>query len=117
MRLTDIKGERGFVVFGEILEPLVTIFQDNEVREVMTQKNQIFGFAEACKKYPKELLSIMASINEQDVNNYMPNFLEIVTGLTDLMSDPLVSSLFTSQGQNPETNSGSASENTGGQEK
>ena len=112
MRLSDIKGDRCFEVLGEIIVPLMTMFQDDEVKKKLSE-NRLVGIAYMSKTYPKDLLHIMATIEgKENEADYNPNFIEVAGNLADLISDPVFISLFTSAGQNQETSSGSASENT-----
>lgn len=111
MKLSDIKGARGFEVLGEIIEPILTIFQDQEIRDLI-KTNRIKGISAALKKYKNELLVIMAALEGVEVEKYEPDLFKIASNIAELLNDPAVLSLFISAGQTTETSSGSASENT-----
>lgn len=111
MKLSEIKGEKSFEVLGKILEPILTIFQDEEIREKI-KKNRFKGIAEAAKTYSHELLEIMAAIEDKPIEGFEPNIMEVAVQLSEMMNDPIILSLFISEGQNKETSSGSVSENT-----
>lgn len=111
MKLSDIKGARGFEVLGEIIEPILTIFQDQEIRDLL-KTNRVKGISAALKKYKNELLLIMAVLDGKEVETYNPDIMKIAANIGELLNDPAVLSLFISAGQTTETSSGSASEST-----
>lgn len=109
MKLSEFHGEKALEVIADIIEPITAIVNDSEVREAST-----VTFAKAVsvalKKYTKDVLYVMAVLDDTDPKEYNPSLVEIPKKLMEMYNDEDLRSLFTSQGQG--TSSGSATEST-----
>ena len=65
-KLSEVKGEEALDVLAEILEPIVTIINDEEVKAGF-ETNVAKSVSVALKKYKTEILQIFASINGKSV--------------------------------------------------
>ena len=114
MKLSEIKGERALEVLADIIDPIGEIGEDEEFMTLLT-KEKDYKAALKCilKKHSKSTLTIIALLNEEDVETYQPSLLELPAMVMDLLQDKDFLSLFISQEQSTEqTSSGPATENT-----
>lgn len=112
MRLSDIKGEKALDVLADILEPLAEIAQDKEFTSNLG-KDTGKAIKHVLKEHKKAIITMLAIINEEDVETYEPSLLTLPALLLDIFNDPEVIRLFQSQVQITEsTSSGLATENT-----
>ena len=111
-KLSEIKGEDALDVLADVLEPVSVIAQDEEfVKAVRDKKfSKIEMVRYLLKNHKAEILKTMAIIDGKDVENYSPSIIELPVMLLDLLNDPDLLSLFTSQ--DTVTSSGSVTENT-----
>lgn len=103
MRLSDYKGEEALDVMADIIEPLANILADEEIQALSKQENTpvIAMVKPAIKNHKKDLIYILARLDNKSVDEYMKtlNLLTLPKQVLDLVSDPEVQSLFQSQGQ------------------
>ena len=94
-KLSEIKGEEALDVLAEILEPIVTIANDDEVRAGF-ETNIAKCVAVALKKYKKEILQIFASINGKSVEETCEeiDILSLPTYIVEILNEPEIQSLF-----------------------
>lgn len=114
MKLSELKGEDALEAFAELLEPVALILSDKDVlADIQADKPHLLIVKKLLKNHKKEVIQIMAVMNQKDAESYEPSFTEIPATLFDLLNDKNITSLFTSQSQNSGlNNSGSAMENT-----
>ena len=114
MRLSDYKGEEALDVLADIIEPLAMIFTDKEIQELGKKKPApptIAYIKPAIKNCKKELIQILARLENQPVEEYMEN-LNLITlpaQILDLINDPEVQKLFHSQEKSQVTSIASSS--------
>ena len=108
MKLSDYKGEDAIEVLADIIEPLAIILADNEIRELVQDKNTrtapIKLVKPALKNHKKEVLEILARIENVPVDEYAEtvNVFTLPMQVLDFINDKNVQSLFTSQRQTPD---------------
>ena len=119
MRLSDFKGEEALDVLADIIEPLANIIADEEIQKLNKQENTplIAMVKPAIKNHKKDLIEILARLENQPVEQYEKNMslLTLPKQVMELLNDPEVQSLFQSQGKSEITSlasSSSATENT-----
>ena len=120
MRLSDFKGEEALDVLADIIEPITVIISDKEVQALSKKKGTkpIAYVKPMIKNHKKELIQVMARLDRKSVEEYTEN-LNLVTlpmQVLELINDPEVQNLFSSQGQSQVTSlasTGPAMENTG----
>lgn len=111
-KLSEIKGEDALDVLADVLEPVSVIEQDEQFVKAVREKefSKIEMVRYLLKNHKSEILKTMAIIDGKDVENYSPSIIELPVMLLDLLNDPDLLSLFTSQ--DTVTSSGSVTENT-----
>ena len=117
MRLSDIKGEEAFDTLADIIEPLTIIFTDEEIVKISKEENAppIKYVVPAIKNHKKEIIEVLARLENEPVEEYKKkvNLVSLPKQVLDLINDPEVQDLFTSQAQMTQLgSSGSAMENT-----
>lgn len=118
MRLSDFKGEEAIDVLADIIEPLSIILIDEEIQKLAEKKvAPLFYVKPILKVHKKEIIEILAILDRKTVEDYKKdlNLLTLPMQVLELINDPEVQNLFSSQGQSriiPLASSGPAMENT-----
>ena len=116
MRLSDIRGEDALDVLADIMDPVMEILTDPEVKKVYEDKNNKVAdvVRTAIKRHKKAILHVLAVVDGENPATYAPTALEIPVKLMVLFNDPAFRMFFPQQGQSQdEASSGSATEITG----
>ena len=113
MKLSEIRGEAAIELLADILEPAAIIMADPEVEKVIkADKPKIIIASTLLKNHPKEILKILALLNQEDLETYKPSLLVLPKMVIDLLNDEELMNLFHSQSQLKEDeSSASVSEN------
>lgn len=121
MKLSDFKGEEALDVLAELIEPAATIMADPEVSNLYKSgKPKILLAKHIIKNHKKEVITILAVLDEEDPNKYGEKItlVSLPLKVIELLSDEDLLQLFQFQGQTmEETSSGSATEITEAKEK
>lgn len=118
MKLSEVKGEKALDILADLLEPVLEISADEELVSELQSGSRVKGIQLMLKNHKKSVITMLALLNEEDVNTYEPNLLTLPKTLLELVSDEEVMSLFFEQGQsNGLTPFGSVTENTEASEK
>lgn len=113
MRLSELKGEKALEVLAEIIEPAMRIMKDKAVVSAAQEGNTAGVVKAMCKGHAKDVIHILAIMEDQDPETYEVGLLTLPAKLVQLLNDPEIQALFISPGQMKESpNSGSASEST-----
>ena len=115
LKLSEIRGEAALDVLADIMEPAVEIMTDKDVKTLFRAKKKVEAIALMIKNHKRATIAIMAALNQKSVDEFMAevNIITLPLTILNIMNDPDLASLFTSQGlKKPETDSGSAMENT-----
>ena len=114
MKLSDIKGEKALDVIADLIDPITNLVQDKKFKAIVDKGNQKEVVKFILREHPKDILTVLALVNEKDPATFQPTLIELPKMVLDLMSDPDVMSLFKSQSQTEQSAySGSATENIG----
>lgn len=126
MKLSDYKGEEAIEILADIIDPLTAILGDKDMRKLAADNKgkklpPIAYIKPMLKNHPKEIIEVLAGIEKEPVEEYKKkiNGLTLPIKLLELVNDPQMQSLFTSQGQTDmilKPHSGSATENTEAEE-
>ena len=112
MKLSDIRGEHALDVLADLLDPAMTLVQDEEFLRLL-DTNRMEAVKHAIKNHKKEVITILAVLDGENPETYDIGLLTLPIRLIQLISDKELVSLFQSQGRSVEqTSSGSATENT-----
>lgn len=128
-KLSEITMDQGLDIVADILVPIMSIAEDDTVREFFTKEKPKEGenaiqmalrrikssLPVLIKKHKEDLIVIMAALNTQTVDEYKQSkgFMGLVKDVVSLSNDEDLQWLFTSaESENISELSGSASENT-----
>lgn len=114
MKLSEIKGEKALEIIADLIDPVALMVQDKKFKKVVDSGTKVDVVKFLLKEHPKEILLILALINQEDPATYEPTLLSLPKMVMELIEDPAVISLFKSQSQSVvSAPSGFATENTG----
>ena len=111
MRLSEVKGEKALDVLAEIIEPISEIMADKEVTKVLRKGQRSKAISVALRNHKKAVIKVLAALDGKEVEDYECNILSLPKQILDIVNDPAVLELFTSQTQQTSTPSGSATAN------
>ena len=113
MKLSDYKGEEALDVLADIIEPLSNIITDDEIQDLAkNDKTPVLAMVKpAIKNHKKDLIEILARLENQPVEEYKEkmNLFTLPKQVLELLNDPEVQSLFSSQGKSQVTSLASSS--------
>lgn len=116
MKLSDYKGEEALLVLADLIEPVGEIMTDKEVLKDLTKGgNKFSAIAVAIRKHTKAVIALLAALERKDPVEYAHEvtLATLPAKLLEILNDPELAQLFTSQGQTGDATSfGSASEKT-----
>lgn len=131
MRLSDIQGERVFDVIADIIDPIANIAEDEQAsamfrREKLPEGMTVKQFATQrarkalpalLKGHKDDIISILAAIDGVSTDAYKGalNLVKLMRDAAELLTDDAFTELFLSA--QSEKSSGSAQENTEGENK
>ena len=118
MKLTDIKNEAAIDALADILDPISEIVTDKEFIALSRNNAPRLKLVKsALKNHKKAVIEILAILDGADPKEYEVNIITLPMKVVELLNEPMVASLFQSQGQmTQKESSGSAMENTEGKE-
>jgi len=94
MKLSEIKGEKALELLADIIDPLTTILADEEVKEAANDR--VKAIQVVLRKYPAEIIYILALLNQEDPETYQPSLLALPKMLIELTEDEEFKAVFTS---------------------
>lgn len=97
MRLSEVKGERALDVLADIIEPISEIIADKEVAKTLRSGKKSKAVSLAIKNHKKAVIEVLAALDGKSVNEYECNLLSLPKQVLDIVNDPAVIELFTSQ--------------------
>ena len=101
MKLSEIKGEKAIEVFADLLVPVGNILTDEEISSMIRDEAPKISIVQAMlKKHAKEVIEMMAILDDVPVEKYEVNFATLPSKLIELFSDEALSQVFQSQSQN-----------------
>ena len=114
MRISDFENEEALDLLADIIEPAAQIMADEKVAEmVRAEKPALIIAPYILRNHKKSTMEIVASLHKTTPDKVRFNAVTLLSDLLDIINDPEVMGLFTSQGQIMQDNvSGSATENT-----
>lgn len=119
MSIDEIRGKDAIEVLADIMEPASKILSDDILKEKIraNSSDNVKVVQLLLKSHPEEVLEIMAYLDGEDPSAYNPGIFVLPKKLMELAENEDLMSLFQSGGQNKDSiSSGSALENTEGQE-
>lgn len=113
MKISEYKGEEGLELIADIMIPMIDILSDSELQKYANGGvSNVILVQKILKLHTKEVLDIMARIDQEDRETYNPSVFELPVKLVEIFSQPEIKKLFTSQGRKKDGEpSGPATEN------
>lgn len=103
MKLSEIKGTKAIETTAELIEPLATIFADGTIKAAVdANEPAIVIVKKLLKRWPKEIMTILALLDGENPKTYEVNMLTLPMKLLEVLNDPEVQTLFFSLGQTEE---------------
>ena len=116
MKLSDFKGEKALDVLADIIEPIVEIATDEDVRnDIRADGGKLKVAKTILKKHKSAIIDILAALNGQTANEFAEsiNILTLPMAIVEVLNDEMLMQAFASQSQTGAAKSfGSASQNT-----
>lgn len=112
-KLSEIKNKEALDTLVELIDPVVEICKDAELKQVMADNNRVQAIKLAVKNHKKQVVQILAILDGENPQTYEFNIVTLPIKLMELFNDEDMMAFFASQGwMNSETSSGSVTENT-----
>ena len=103
MRLSDIQNEQALDVLADIMEPTAEILADEEVKTIYKSGQPKLKLAAyVIKQHKKSVIEILARLDGKDPVTYNFSLLTLPKKVLELLNDPGLADLFTSQEQKKE---------------
>lgn len=102
MKLSDIQNEQALDTLADIMEPVAEILADENVKTVYQTETKLKLAAYIIKNHKKEVIEILARLDGEDPATYRFSILTLPKKVLELLNDPGVIDLFTSQAQESE---------------
>ena len=100
MKLSEIKGEGALDVLADIIDPVAKICADTEIQKaVKANLPRLAIVKKLLKTHKREIIDIMAYLDGEDPEKYEVNLLTLPVKLLEILNDPDIAILFTSQSQ------------------
>ena len=112
MKVSEIKGDQALDVLADIMDSAVEIMLDKEIAEQLKIGNQYKAVTLAIRNHKSAVKYMLARLEGEDPETYEPSLISLPMKVLEVVNDPYIAQLFTSQGQIKETSSGSAMVNT-----
>lgn len=97
MKLSEYKNEEAIELLADIIEPVGEILSDEKVKNAFRTmpKHKVVSFV--LKKYPKEIVSILARVEGVPEDKYEGNIATMMKEVMDIINDEVFSDFFSSQ--------------------
>jgi len=100
MKLSEYKNEDALELLADLLEPTARIFADGEISRLYSSgATKIKLIQTALKKHSKEIIEILATLENVKPKEYNANIVEMTKTLLELLNDEGLKDFFTSQAQ------------------
>lgn len=116
-KISEINGEDALDVLADIVEPMAEILSDKQVTDGFRSGMMIQAVKAAIKGHKKAVLEVMATLDGEPVETYAPNLVTLPVKIMELLNDPMLQGLFSSESQTDAASSGSATESIEAREK
>lgn len=117
-KLSEIQNEDALDVIAEIIDPVIEISQDEEIKKLTSKKDRLGAVQVAIKNHKKAVLKVLAILDGESPETYKVNIIQIPVKVMELLNDKDMQDFFQSQGLIPsDASSGSVTENIKATEK
>lgn len=94
LKLSEIKGERALEVIAEIIDPVSDLVKDKGFKAVCDTGDKLGVVKYLLKNHGKNVLKILALINDEDPDTYEPTIIQLPKMVLELFEDPDITELF-----------------------
>ena len=98
MKLAEYQNEDAIDLLADLLDPVTEIIADPEVKRLWYVGNKIKLIQHALKSHKKQVLEIMARLDDVPVEEYKCNVFTLPIKILQLLNDEELISFFDSQG-------------------
>lgn len=113
MKLSDFENEEALDLLANIIDPAAEIMNDPKVVKIFKERPPLFAVKEILLHHKQAAIEIVAAMHGKKPDEYKFNILTLTGDVLELLNDPEVAEVFSSQSQTgAETSSGSATEST-----
>lgn len=103
MKLSDIRNEQALDVLADIMEPTAEILADEEIKTIYRSGQPRLKLAAyVIKNHKKSVIEILARLDGEEPGTYNFSLLTLPKKVLELLNDPGLADLFTSQEQRTE---------------
>ena len=95
MKISELKDEKAIYALGEMMEPLATVFADDELVETFKSGQNIKAVSMLLKRHAKETMKILAAADGVPEEEYHCNLLTLPAKVLEIVNAPEVQELFT----------------------
>lgn len=112
IRISEIENEAAIDLLADIIEPAALIMADPQVQKMNSNGSpKVMMVTEILRNHKKEAIQIVSALHGAKPGEYRFNIISLIKDVLDILNDPDLQSVFTSQGQSTENvPSGSATE-------
>lgn len=112
MKLLEATGTEAIELLADLIDPVSELLTDEEIVKCIETKQNLKAVKFALKRHSKEVLEVMAICEGVPVKEYRPRLADIPAMLLEILNNPDIAKLFTSQAQTAEPSFGSVTEIT-----
>lgn len=98
-KLSDIRGEEALDVLADLLEPATEIMADTELVALVRSGKKIQAVSHAIRNHKRSIIEILAIMDGESPDTYEPSLTVLPLKIIELLNDPDLIQVFSSQGQ------------------
>lgn len=95
-KLSEYKDDESLDLLAELLEPCVELFSDKTLVEKIRKSEKISAIKYAIKSHKKEVVEVMALLNETPVKDFHYNLFTLPVMMLDVLNDEELMDFFLS---------------------
>ena len=84
MKITEFENEEALDLLADVMDPISVICADEEVKNC---KSKLKAVQIILKKYKKEIITVLARMNNTPVSEYKCNLITITRDLMELLNE------------------------------
>ena len=109
MKLSDFKGEEAILLLGDLIDPCMEIFTDEELKKAYETETVATCIRQVLKSHTQAVLTILALLDGVPVDEYECNVLTLPVKVMQIINDEELRTFFQSAAQmDSKRSSGSA---------
>jgi len=98
MKITDFKNEDAIELIADLIEPTANIFSDKDIQKAIgAGKSKLIVAKMALKTHKDDIMTILATLNGQDVKDYNCNPISVLKDLLAILDDAELMDFFSEQ--------------------